>query len=55
MGRIGRLADDGKRLGLSESALDVAFPLFSEKGRGSGAGVAKDRAGPGGWRMTGSA
>ena len=33
-------ADDGKRLGLSESAMDVAWPLFSEKGRGSGGGGA---------------
>ena len=29
-----RPADDGKRLGLSESALDVAFSIVYEKGEG---------------------
>ena len=31
--------------------MDVAFPLFIQKGRRFGGGVAKDRAGPGGWRI----
>ena len=31
-----RSADDGKRLGLSESALDVAYPSGAKLGRGSG-------------------
>ena len=31
--------------------MDVAFPLFTEKGRGSGGGVAKDWVPSGGWRI----
>ena len=38
-------ADDGKRLGLSESALDVAYTGGAKMGRGSGGGGAKYRAG----------
>ena len=39
-------ADDGKRLGLSESALGVLFTKKIEYGEGSGEGWAKNRAGP---------
>ena len=40
------LADDGKRLGLSESALGVLSTLIKKQGEGSGEGWVKNRAGP---------
>ena len=54
MGSTGRLADDGKRLGLSESALDVVLNK-GYLGEGFGEGNVRDLTGAGGWWMTGSA
>ena len=45
IGPYGTLVDDGKRLGLSESALDVAFSIVSSK-RGGGPGEGWQKIGP---------
>ena len=37
--RIPKPTDDGKRLGLSESALDVVYPGGAKMGRGFGGGA----------------
>ena len=56
IGPDGRLADDGKRLGLSESALDVAFPqvleFYLNRGGSLREGWVPDWPGFGGWRIS---
>ena len=49
------LADDGKRLGLSESALNVVYRKVYLAGRESEGGVGSRFGWKLGWRMTGSA